>query len=429
MELGAAGLQNQPFRTHGMPVTFYSYAAQAQAFQFLNETYNNRSGLGLFQGPPLSGKSTILRQFIATLPGEPAVAVLDGSGMETATLLSKALEEFGYDLKFNSVNELVNMVKVFVQQQAASDHAPLLVVENTHAMSPGALEVLCELAQLNVKQQSAVRLVLASDRSISSIVNAPAMECILERLTGEFTLLPLTEAETTEYLYAKLQAGGCFDPQNVIPEEVCREIHAAACGWPGIVDRLALLALAKAPFCPLEKHHVEHPAVPEEAYSDELFADVLELREIGETFENTQPKLTITRHGETVRDILIDRPRYLIGRSEHNDIYINSKFISRHHAMFVCNGADTYLMDLNSTNGTYVNSRRISNQVLVNNDVISIGNHRLKFVDPNATDRDDLSGPDFADTVIMKNLEDMRRMLARENTQILPVPDDEVISK
>jgi len=77
-------------------------------------------------------------------------------------------------------------------------------------------------------------------------------------------------------------------------------------------------------------------------------------------------------------------------------------------------------MDLNSTNGTYVNSRRVSNHVLVHDDVITIGHHRIKFNDPHAKTSGALEGMEFADTAIMKTLVDMRKLLAEENTELLP---------
>ena len=85
-------------------------------------------------------------------------------------------------------------------------------------------------------------------------------------------------------------------------------------------------------------------------------------------------------------------------------------------------------MDLNSTNGTYVNSRRISNQVVIDQDIISIGNHGIKFVDPSARGRSALEGTGFTDTVILKSLEDMRKVLARENTQALPILTGDALS-
>jgi pSer/pThr/pTyr-binding forkhead associated (FHA) protein len=71
-------------------------------------------------------------------------------------------------------------------------------------------------------------------------------------------------------------------------------------------------------------------------------------------------------------------------------------------------------MDLNSTNGTFVNSRRISNLMLKNDDIVLVGNHRIKFVDPTATERTPLDDAGFSETIVMKNLEDVRQLLAHE---------------
>jgi type II secretory pathway predicted ATPase ExeA/pSer/pThr/pTyr-binding forkhead associated (FHA) protein len=423
MELGEAGLQEQPFRTHGRPLVFVRYSAQQTAFGFLTDTYAHDRGLGLFQGPSLSGKTTIIRHFAESLTNDAAVAVVDGAGMNTTGLLEAMLSQYGYDLQFSSVNELLSMVKVFVLQQTAANHAPLLVVENTHALNPSALRVLCELAGLKVRTKCALRLILASDRSISSMIKAPAMETILKRLTGDFHLAPLSISETTDYVHAKLRAGGCFDPLSILPVETCDEIHFASGGWPGVIDRLVTLAMSKAPQCPIDMKYIERPLAP--SGTPALVVDLEKSSGNGSNGSNgTQAsgpaKLFLTYNGRTLREIDVDRPRILIGRSDHNDVCVNSRFISRHHALFVRQGAATFLMDLNSTNGTYVNSQRVSNHVLAHDDVISIGNHGIKFYDPNAQDSVKLEGVGFDDTAIMKNLRDMRKLLAREKTQSTP---------
>ncbi len=424
MELGEAGLQEQPFRTHGRPLVFVRYSSQQAAFDFLQDTLKRERGLGLFQGPPLSGKTVIIRHFAESLSDDAAVAVVDGAGLNTTALLEAVLSQFGYDLKFSSVNELINMVKVFVLQQTASDHPPLLIVENTHALNPSALRVLCELAGLKVRTKSALRLILASDRSISSIVKAPAMQAISSRLTGDFHLEPLRPSESTDYLHAKLRAGGCFDPMAVLPLDVCDDLHIASAGWPGVLDRLVLLALAKAEHCPIGKEHIERPRVPIGTPSlvDETDKSLTNGADSSNGADDDgATKLFLTYNGRTLREIEMTRPRLLVGRSDHNDLCVNSRYVSRHHALFVRQGAATFLMDLNSTNGTYINSQRVSNHVLLHDDVISIGNHGIKFHDPHARDSIKLDGAGFDETLIMKNLQDMRKLLAKENTQSMPI--------
>lgn len=419
MELGAAGLQEQPFRMHGRPLVFVAYAGQEAAFDYLERTCSHAHGLGLFQGPPLSGKSTLLHQFAEYRLPDTAVAVVDGAGLNSAALLQAALRQFGYELEFSSVNELLNMLRVFVQQQTASGQAPLLIIENMHEMNPSALRVLCELAELKVRHHFALRLMLVSDHSMASIVAAPAMNGISKRLSETFSLGPLSQRETTDYLYAKLRAGSCFDPENVLPSDVCDELHDASGGWPGIVDRLAILALARAENCPIRPEQIERPELPNftEFDAGETLTDD-DAEKIG------PPNIFLTLNGKTLREMTMDRPRLMVGRAQHNDLCINSTYISRHHALFVKFGPATLLMDLNSTNGTFVNSRRVSNQVIIHEDIISLGNHRIKFIDPNAKERAVLEGSDFADTVIMKDLSGLQNMLARGNTTQLPVPSD-----
>jgi type II secretory pathway predicted ATPase ExeA len=398
MELGTAGLKEQPFRTHGRPLVFVPYASQENACEFLNATYAHLTGLGLFQGPSLSGKTTIIRQFAMQQKANSAVAIVDGAGVNTTTLLEATLRAYGYEHKFDTVNELLCMLKVFIQQQTASGWPPMLMIENVNEMNPSALRVLCELAAVRVREKFALRIVLISDRSIEYIVEAPAMESMAKRLTGSFHLEPLTMDETCDYLHKKLRHGGCLNPALVFPDDICDELYKAAGGWPGIVDRLALLAIAKAESCPVELEHVEHPAIPASTLSGATG--------IGRRLAK-DPVIRLTYNGEVVQQFKFTGTRLLIGRSEHNDIQIESEFISRHHVLLVRHGDSTLLMDLNSANGTYVNSWRVANKILAHEDTVMIGDHGIKFIHEGAPNQVALEGKGFDDTVVRATMKDM----------------------
>jgi hypothetical protein len=78
-------------------------------------------------------------------------------------------------------------------------------------------------------------------------------------------------------------------------------------------------------------------------------------------------------------EYVIGPGRVTLGASSDNDIQLKSSFISRHHAQFVNSSADCILGDLNSTNGTYVNSSRIKRHALRDGDSVTVGNLRFKF--------------------------------------------------
>ncbi len=421
MELGAAGLTEQPFPTHGKPLAIVSYGSKLTALDVFRETCEHERGLSLLQGPSLSGKSTLIRTFVDSLDDELAVAVIDGTGLNTTNLLMSVLRQFGYDIELSSANELLGLVRVFALQQAASGESPLIIIENAHELNPSALRALCELAALRVRTCSAIKMVLVSDRSLSGIMAAPAMEPIARRILHDFHLRPMTREEAKNFLHTKLRAAGSSYPDYVFPDEVCDELWKASAGWPGIIDRIALLALASAKSLPVVAKEVEHPTVPAGTWDENVVAQSTQ-----EVVPVQPPQLIVTSDGNVIEDRTMDETRMLVGRSEHNDISINSRFISRHHAMLVRHGASTFLMDLNSTNGTFVNSKRVSNHILIHDDVITVGHHRIKFHDPYATTRGELDGVQFADTVIMKTLEDMRNLLADENTELMPVASDDL---
>jgi pSer/pThr/pTyr-binding forkhead associated (FHA) protein len=87
-----------------------------------------------------------------------------------------------------------------------------------------------------------------------------------------------------------------------------------------------------------------------------------------------------------------------IGRAEGNDIHIDNLAVSGNHAR-ILNGEDNTftIEDLGSTNGTYIDDKRITRQKLVHNTVITIGKHSLVFLDP-----DTVLAEDNDRTVVMK---------------------------
>jgi len=77
----------------------------------------------------------------------------------------------------------------------------------------------------------------------------------------------------------------------------------------------------------------------------------------------------------------MSKERYTLGRLPDNDVRIDNAAVSGHHALIINILNDSFLEDLNSTNGTYVNGKLIKKHALQHGDVITIGHHHLRFVD------------------------------------------------
>ncbi len=92
-------------------------------------------------------------------------------------------------------------------------------------------------------------------------------------------------------------------------------------------------------------------------------------------------RLILSLDGQVLAEYNMTKERYTIGRLPDNDVRIDNAAVSGHHGLIINILNDSFLEDLNSTNGTYVNGKLIKKHALTHGDVITVGHHHLRFVD------------------------------------------------
>src|ERR1700693_3888579 len=92
-------------------------------------------------------------------------------------------------------------------------------------------------------------------------------------------------------------------------------------------------------------------------------------------------RLILSLDGSVLAEYNMNKERYTIGRLPDNDIRIDNPAVSGHHSLIINILNDSFLEDLNSTNGTYVNGKLIKKHALQHGDVVTVGHHQLRFVE------------------------------------------------
>jgi hypothetical protein len=105
--------------------------------------------------------------------------------------------------------------------------------------------------------------------------------------------------------------------------------------------------------------------------------------------------------GNSLGEFGLDKERTTIGRRPANDIHIDNLAVSGDHAIITTIGSDSFLEDLNSTNGTMVNNKPIKKHVLHHGDVIEFGKYQLKYVNK-AQENKPANSYGFENTVVMR---------------------------
>ena len=92
-------------------------------------------------------------------------------------------------------------------------------------------------------------------------------------------------------------------------------------------------------------------------------------------------RLLVMNHGKTVSEHNLPLGRVIIGRASDADLHIDSRFVSRHHCQIVTSDRLSVLEDLNSTNGVYVENKRVRRHNLNDGDVITLGANQILYMD------------------------------------------------
>jgi type II secretory pathway predicted ATPase ExeA len=370
------------------PVTV-RYESQQKALDFIRSMLGDGNAIGVIEGPEGSGKSTVMRQFASELPRDTAFAVLDGTSYRPRGFVAEILASYGYTTDLQTTDELLQLLAMFAAQQTRSNQPPIVMIDNADRMGQSTLETLGKLAAMTEGGKPSLRIILTSRRRLNALPGKDGKPGP-GRPVETRQLAPMTANEALVYLHARLEASGVGVPDSVFPGDVCDKLHEISRGWPARLNALALTAIERSETLPVTLTRIMKR--PEKLPA-----------------ERRSPSLLVSKDGKTVREFVFDDKKVLIGRSNFADVVIDDEYCSKFHALLMLYPDGLVLLDLNSANGTTVNSVGVKSTLLLDNDIISLGHHRLKVMNAPVPDKAAAARATAADTSRMKNLDELRR--------------------
>ena len=105
-------------------------------------------------------------------------------------------------------------------------------------------------------------------------------------------------------------------------------------------------------------------------------------------------EIVVRYEDKVIERVVTEKRRISIGRTSDNDIVLENRGVSRKHASIEINPQDAILIDNESLNGTFLNDRRVEEEVLRDEDTVTIGKYTLTFRNetPHETKPTDLDG-------------------------------------
>ncbi len=401
-------LQEQPFRLTPDPDFLYWSKQHARAKAYMESTIWLADGFVVITGEIGSGKTTLLQSFLSELDDDVVYAVVSQTQLTPTQFLQAVLTEFGFKPFNKRKVELLDMLNMYLIEQYANGKKVVLIVDEAQNLSHKVLEEIRLMSGIETHKEKVLRIILAGQPELRDTLDSPSLKQLMQRVRLRFHIGPLDKHEMHEYIERRLEVAGANE-RGLFAADVFEVIHKYTGGVPRLINTLCDTALLCA-FAD-EKSGVGH---------DDIMAAVAELnweehesttgvhRKLQQIQDREQDgcvtKLEVRSEGIVVSEQSFPPGRIIIGRSPDNEVYIKSKFVSRHHAQLISDDDGAVIEDLNSTNGVFLGEKQIKKYRLRDGDVISMGVHEVVYRDLRQADEliedqldDELEDPDEAE--------------------------------
>jgi len=400
-------LRELPFRLSPDPAFLYPSQIHSRAKAYMESTIWFTDGFVVITGEIGSGKTTLIETFLKEIEQDVVVAQINQTQVSPIEFLQTLLAQFGFSPFRMRKAELLATLNNFLIEQYANGRKVLLIVDEAQNLTNKVLEEVRLLSGVETTKEKVLRIILAGQPELNVKLDSPDLVQLRQRVRLRFHLSALTEQEMAAYIRHRLSVAGATD--EIFETATFPVIYRYTGGIPRLINTLCDTALLAAY---AQDQVTVGPDTLMEAISELQWQEYVARTHtnlIPARLEETTPhprppvgRIVLTLKGVELEEALLVPGRFVIGRTPDNDLQIDSKFVSRHHAQLVTTPEGCVVEDLNSTNGVYLNGKRVRRHKLVPGDVVKIGVHELVYSraqeppapaeDPRATQTTVLSG-------------------------------------
>jgi type II secretory pathway predicted ATPase ExeA len=382
-------LHELPFRLSPDPQFLYLSKQHARAKAYMESTIWFTDGFVVITGEIGAGKTTLIETFLRELQGDTIVAQINQTQLSPTAFLQSVLVQFGFSPFNMKKPEVLSTLNQFLTEQYSNGRKVLLIIDEAQNLSNRVLEEVRMLSGVETTKEKVLRIILAGQPELNDKLNSQELVQLTQRVRLRFHLTALSKAETNAYIDHRLEVAGS-QGRRIFAEDTYATIYKYTGGVPRLINTLCDTCLLAA--FGKDKDTVD---------TEELEAAIHELQWVEFAAGTNRMKVPNLEHllhpqsesthvvgrillaceGKTVGERELKPGRLVIGRTSDNDLQIDSKFISRHHCQIVTQQDSCLIEDLNSTNGIFVQSKRVRRHNLNDGDVVQVGQHEIMYID------------------------------------------------
>lgn len=237
------GLSRRPFSLLPDPGFLVWQPAHLRAAAALEYAILTRAPVAVVTGATGSGKTTLIHHLLARLGDEVTAGVVSQADGAAETVMGWILHAFGLSQAPDALGQHARFEDFLLDEYAAGRRV-VLILDEAERLTPGALEMLRRINNINSGADELVQLILVGQPALRQTLRHPDLAPLADRVAAAAALEAMTAEAVAGYLAARLRiAGGRGDE---IAPEAARRIAAVSAGLARAVNRVADLTLTAA---------------------------------------------------------------------------------------------------------------------------------------------------------------------------------------
>ena len=238
MYLEHFGLKEPPFRITPNTDFFFEDADRGAMLAALAYAIQNEEGIVKVSGEVGSGKTMLCRMLAQRLPAGVETVFLANPSYSREDILYAIADELGLGLASRRASLALRELQDHLIRRYAEGRRVVVLIDEAHAMPPETLEEVRLLSNLESTRHKLLQIVLFGQPELDEALARPGLRQLRDRITHNFRMRALTEAEIGRYLAFRMRAAGYRGPDVFTPAAVAM----LARGSGGLTRRINVLA-------------------------------------------------------------------------------------------------------------------------------------------------------------------------------------------
>jgi len=237
LNLAFFGLQQKPFNPTPDPRFLYLSPGHREGLAQLLYGVQEHTGFILLTGEVGTGKTTLLRTLLSRLDGNTASAFVFDTTLPFEGLIEYMLEDFGVAKPGESHAQRLIALNNFLIERRRAGQNTLLVLDEAQNLDLRALEQIRLLSNFETQTEKLLQILLAGQPELLNKLDRPELRQLKQRISLRCRILPLTPAQTRDYIRTRLRIAGASD-LRLFSDAAITRIAEYSGGIPRLINTL-----------------------------------------------------------------------------------------------------------------------------------------------------------------------------------------------